>query len=341
MSELTTRNTLHKRLTNFVEWIKPDPDKNDDVKKRRDAIRKNITNKANEDKIIVVSTPNAGSHETKTGLRRHYKGSAEVEGQDVDLPFIVDPKSFDDNWFNSLLGKFKGYAEKSYPDTEIELTKSSIKLKFADKVNFDIVPMLGTKKHDEQKIHRSNGEIVTTSVQKHVQFIKSRNQKSNEQKGRVKFNECVRLLKWWRDFQGNDSYYLGGNKVPSSFLINLLAAKAFDTLSVETTYAETLWKWSGYLGNQIRSKNTICFNDFNSGSIEESGVWSVIDPVTGDNNVTKNWTSIEVDELADWFDNSADNWNRVIRHHADNDDVKSLQYLVELFGNPFKNHCDN
>ena len=46
------------------------------------------------------------------------------------------------------------YAQASYPDTERETTKSSVKLKFADKVHFDLVPMFGTPDPERQIIVR-------------------------------------------------------------------------------------------------------------------------------------------------------------------------------------------
>ena len=35
-----------------------------------------------------------------------------------------------------------------------------------------------------------------------------------------------------------------------------------------------------------------------------------------------------------------DNWQRIIRFDEDGDDNACMDELVELFGTPFKNHCD-
>ena len=341
MSELSTHTKLHRRITNFVDWIKPDPDKRNEIKERANKVREKIKNQAESEKYgyTVVSTPNAGSFTTKSGLRRHLRGEAEVEGLDVDLPFVVkdDDESF---LLPDLLNDFYNIVDDCYPDTTKERTKSSIKLKFADGVNMDIVPMLDNEREDHQTILRLTGEKVDTSVKKHVEFIKNRTRESDNQAGRVKFNECLRLLKWWRDHQAVNSYYLNGDDSPPSFLINLLAAKAFDQLSVEKTYAETLAKWFGYLAHIVRSQENIIFNDFESPSSSSLYGWSVIDPVNPSNNVVSSWSSVKISELADWLERGRDNWNRVIRFDEDEEDSKSLDQLVNIFGNSFKNHCD-
>lgn len=340
MSELTTRSKLHKRICNFVDWIKPKSETRDNIKNRAKNIRKNISKKAEEKGVVVSSTPNAGSFATRTGLRRHYRGKSEVEGQDVDLPFVLEPKTVDGEKLEDLLSRFKSYATICYPDTTIKTTKSSVKLIFNDNVCFDLVPMLATENQEEQIIIRATGEKISTSVQNQVEFIRSRNRNSNEQKGRVRFNECVRLMKWWRDFQASSSYFLGGDETPPSFLINLLAAKAFDQLSVEETYAETLFRWFGYLAHVVENRKPILFTDYNNPKEDEICLWTVMDPVNPNNNVVKSWNQSKIDELGNWFALGRDHWSRIIRYDIDGEDAKSLEYLVILFGNPFKNHCD-
>jgi hypothetical protein len=197
--------------------------------------------------------------------------------------------------------------------------------------------MLEAENINEQILIRSNGEKISTSVKKHVEFIKKRTNASNDEVGRVKYNECLRLFKWWRDSQANDSYTLGGDNSPSSFLINLLTAKAFDELSVKKTYAETLAMWFGYLAHMVRSREPILFSDYNT-PIKDYNLWTVMDPVNLENNVVKNWDSLKIDELASWLEDGRDNWSRIIRYDLENDDSKSMEQLVEIFGNSFKNH---
>ncbi|WP_422104480.1 CBASS oligonucleotide cyclase [Winogradskyella sp.] len=342
MSELTTRSVLHKRITTFVDWIKPELSKREEIKERANKVREKIKNKAESDKynLVVVSTPNAGSFTTKTGLRRHFRGDAEVEGLDVDLPFVIQDNQDGYALFN-LLEVFHRIVDDCFPsdNVKIERTKSSIKIKFPDKVNLDIVPMLEGDNIDEQIIIRSTGEKIHTSVKKHVDFIKKRTNASNNEAGRVKYNECLRLFKWWRDTQANDSYWLGGDDSPASFLINLLTAKAFDELSVRKTYAETLSNWFGYLAHLVKNKEPILFSDYNNPT-RDYYIWSVIDPVNPDNNIVKNWSSSKIDELAGWLENGRDNWNRIIGYDLEGEDTKSIEELIKIFGNSFKNHSE-
>ena len=340
MSELITRTKLHKRLSNFVDWIKPEPEKRDEIKNKANKVRENIKKKAESENynFKVVSTPNAGSFTTKSGLRRHLRGNAEVEGLDVDIPFVVEDNE-EGYLLPNLIDDFFKIVDDCYPDTDKEKTKSSVKLKFTDGISMDIVPMLDSEKIDHQILIRSNGEKIDTSVKKHVEFIKNRTKKSTEKVGRVSFNECLRLLKWWRDYEASNSYYLSDDDSPSSFLMNLLAAKAFDELSVQKTYAETLAKWFGYLAHIVRNKQEVLFTDY-SNPTKDNNFWTVMDPVNPVNNIVKNWSASEISELADWFEKGRDNWNRVIHFDLEGDEPKSLEQLTHVFGNSFKNHCD-
>jgi hypothetical protein len=342
MSEISTHTKLHSRLSCFVDWIAPDPEKIDDIAQRADKTRKYIQSSAETDGITVTDTPKAGSFEKKTGLRRHYRGDAEIDGLDVDIPIVVKPKDEDGDPINELLNKFETYAKKSYPDSTIEKTKSSVKVIFADKVSFDLVPMLATAKKEEQIIIRSTGERLKTSVQKHNLFVKSRTVKSNEEAGRVKFNECIRLMKWWRDMLvNNKGYYLKDDNSPPSIVIDLLCAFAFDKLNVQKTYAETLSKWFSYLANIVRNKKPVFFTDnYTTPTIDASITWTVLDPVNAENNITKNWGSSKVNELADWLEAGRDSWSKIIRLDEDKEDAKCLDELCELFGTSFKNHCE-
>jgi len=345
MSELNTKTVLQSRMECFTKWIAPDPDKKKEIFAKADEIRQYIKQTAEENGLTVKSMPIAGSSAKGNGLRRHYRGHSEVDGWDIDIPIVVKMDEQAD-LLNSLLDKFEQYAIKSYPNTTIEKTKSSVKLHFSKKGSFDLVPMLATEKSDEQILVRRDGERIATSVQKHNEFIKGRTKKSRAIDGVVKFNQCIQLLKWWKEFQADNSYYLGYNditkidNVPPSILIDLLCALAFDKLGVQETYAETMAKWCGYLAHIIRNRVPVFFPDYYATpDITKVVVWTVLDPVNPENNIVKKWDSTKVNELADWFENARDNWNRIIHFNEDGDDGKALEILTELFGNPFKNHC--
>ncbi|MGC4120483.1 MAG: CBASS oligonucleotide cyclase [Myxococcales bacterium] len=329
---------LHRRLSVFVDWIRTDSDKEGEVRTRAADVRKNIRAKAEDDGLIIQSTPNSGSFATRTGLRRHMRGQSEVEGQDVDCPFVVEPKTEDDERLDVLLPRFEKYARQAYPDTDREPTKSSVKLNFSDKVSFDLVPLLATKNPERQILIRANGERRPTSVQKHVDFVKTRTDRSNREPGRVKFNEMVRLLKWWRYFREAEAASV--KEVPS-FLMNVLSACAFDQRSVQPTYGETVADWFGLLARVARRRELVAFSDYGAAPTAEGGrPWSVFDPVNSDNNITGNWTGLMCDELTDWLEESRDAMYDAIAAFDNDRESEGVDHVVKVFGTPFRHHSE-
>lgn len=327
--------SLHARLSNFVDWIAPNPTTRDEIKTRADNVRRAIRAKAEADKLTIQSTPLSGSFATKTGLRRHMRGASEVEGQDVDLPFVVSPKTKDEEQLSVLLPRFERYAAQAYPDTERETTKSSVRLKFADKVNFDIVPMFSTVDPEYQILVRQDGERRETSVRQHVAFIRSRNDKSNVIPGRVKFNEMVRLLKWWRCFRQDGARTI--TEIPS-FLMNLLAAHAFDTQQLGDKYGESVADWFGFSARVVRNRSSIVFHP--SGSIGSS-TWMVQDPVNANNNAADKWSGVMCDELADWLEESRDQMYEAIVSFTDRRETDGMNALARVFGSPILHHSES
>jgi tRNA nucleotidyltransferase (CCA-adding enzyme) len=338
MSDLSTKSNLHTRISNFVKWIAPDPEKRNEINEQVEDIRIRISNNAKEDGLTITATPRTGSFARNTGLRRHMRGDSDVEGQDIDVLFVVKPPKEDEYQLGSMIDKFYKYASDSYPKTEKDKTKSSVKLKFTSTLAYDLVPLFATKDPEKQILVRSTGEQIETSEQKHTEFITNRTTKSDEKKGVVRFNECVRLVKWWREVRCAEANYL--KEVPS-IIVDLLCAKAFDRLSVQTTYAQTMAEWFAYLAHVVKKREQVAFSDYTKVPIADTNIiWQVIDPVNPENNVANKLQSYEVDELAEWFGNGRDAWNRVIVADLGKDDTKSLEQLVGLFGNSFNNHCE-
>jgi len=339
MADLNTKSKLHARLSAFVEWVAPDPETRGEINGQIDEIRTRISDKAKEDGLTVTATPRAGSFAKDTGLRRHMRGESEVEGQDIDVPFVVKPPKEGEYQLGPMVDKFEKYANSSYPKTEKDKTKSSIKLKFTSTLSYDLVPLFATKDPERQILVRTDGEYIETSEQKHTEFITDRTSKSDEKKGVVRFNECVRLVKWWREVRCADGNYL--KEVPS-IIIDLLCAKAFDRLSVQTTYAQTMTEWFTYLAHVVRKKEQVAFSDYAKiPPIDKTATWQVIDPVNPDNNIANKMRVYEIDELAEWFESGRDVWNRAIAADLRKEDSRSLEQLVGLFGNSLKNHCED
>lgn len=343
MSIIITNTTIHRRFKSFVKWVAPEKGTRDNIKNQADEIKKRITTKAEDDGRTVNSTPFSGSYSKESGLRRYMRGDSVEEGQDIDIAFIMEPKDKDGNMMGCQVEKFKQYAKESYPDSEVSKTKSSATIKFTgSKLKYDLVPLFETGRKDIQLLKRTNGEERTTSVVKHAEFIKDRKKSSDALEGVVKFNECLRLVKWWRTEQQEHSSVFGNNeddeKVPS-FLLDLLCAHAYDVRSVDKTYPATLAMWFGYLANVVRNRKDVIFNS--STSVATNGaLWKVIDPIDKSNNVVAKWSGVKINELARWFEDTRDELNSAIRYDEAGEDNASLESLVKIFGNAFKHNCD-
>lgn len=332
---------LHRRLTTFVTWIRPDPDKVEDARAQRDEVRDRIRGQAEADGLVVRSTPNSGSFAKATGLRRHMLGDAEHEGQDIDCSFVVSPKNEDGDVLTELLSLFEGYAKQSYPNTPRVRKKSCVRLSFiASKREFDLVPLVAIEgRDDEQMLLRAGGERRRTSIQKHVEFIRTRTKKSKESNGPVAFNDALRLAKWWREYQVTQSKFV--EEVPT-FLLELLCAKAFDEASVKATYPDTLVTWFDRIQSYASGRVDVAFQDFSSPRPQAiDAKWKVIDPVNGENNaVPKAWGGIQIDELRDWARLGRDNLQQAIAFDLRGRDSEALALMGDVFGPAFKNHSE-
>ena len=344
--KVSNRSTIHKRLKCFVEYIAPDKEKRENIKRQSDSIRSCIERNAKEDGLTILSMPYSGSFAVNTGLRRSLLGNDEVEGQDIDLAFILKDEDKDGNPLGCHVEIFKSYLNTCWSDKgdDIETTKSSAFIKFTGtKLQFDTVPLIETRSKNIQKLIRTNGEERQSSVEKHTEFVKSRNNSSNELEGVVKFNECLRLIKWWKYQCQSESTVFSNesnkDKVPS-FLLSLLCAHAYDNESVKATYPETLAKWFGFLAHVLRHRKPVVFTDFiKKPNWDNDARWSVIDPMDETNNIVGNWGDFKIDELCDWFERGRDKMNQAIRHDREGDDHASLSCLIDIFGNSINNHC--
>lgn len=337
--------TIERRLENFVDWLKPDPATETAMGKQANEIRERIRTQAAADKLTVRSTPSAGSSAKNTGLRRHVTGGSAVDGQDVDIPFVLAPMTEQEQRLSRLLERFQSYADRAYPQTPPykSRTKSSIKIAFeGSKLSFDLVPMVQASEYgdDYQWLLRGDGSKRLTSVERHNTFIKKRTNESNQRRGRVKFNECVRLLKWWREFRmADDRRSIPG--IPS-ILLEMLAAYAFDQKSVEATYSETLLSWFDFLYGTVSQRKRIGFADYpppRGRRHADKTPWMVIEPVDPENNLTHDWIDQHIDELAGWLQRGRDDMQRAIDLDRKNNPQESLHHLVRIFGTPFKHHC--
>jgi hypothetical protein len=333
----STTDLSHRHFAAFSDWIRPESGTRDTIIEQAAEIRRRIKAKAEEDGLTVIATPNSGSFAKKTGLRRHMRGDTEVEGQDVDLPFVLKPTTKEGDRVDQLLAKFDGYAKASYPTTERKVTKSSVELNFiGTKLRYDLVPMLSTNVADYQIILKGDRTRRLTSISKHTAFVTGRTDKSNATAGRVAFNECVRLLKWWRCVRLGESHVL--DKV-STMHIELLCAYAFDHHGVSATYTDTLLAWFSRLAHVTAKRIEVKFSDYQSVDDPEADTypsnasWRVLDPVNDKNNlVPLNWQGIELREFAEWFESARDKMTRIVALEREGETTEVETLLSELFG---------
>lgn len=336
---------IERRLETFVDWLKPDPKTETAMAQRAHEIRERIGAQAAADQLTVRSTPGAGSFAKNTGLRRHVTGGSSVDGQDVDIPFVLAPMTEREQEISRLLDRFQGYADRAYPQTppNKSRTKSSIKISFeGSKLSFDLVPMIQADEYGDgyQWLLRGDGTTRLTSVERHNTFVRKRTDDSNHRPGRVKFNECVRLLKWWREFRmANDRRSIPG--MPS-ILLEMLAAHAFDHKGVQATYSETLLTWFDFLYGTVSKSKRISFSDYpppRGRPHAPKTPWMVIEPVDPANNLTHDWIDQHIEELGGWFRRGRDDMQQAIDLDRRNNPQESLHHLVHIFGTPFKHHC--
>lgn len=343
---ISNQAVIHKRLKCFVAYIATEKEKLDEIKSKADEVRECIETKAKADGYTILSSPYSGSFASKTGLRRSLRGNDEVEGQDVDIAFVLKDSDKDGNSLSCMIRIFENYLAEKWPTSKTGHTKSSATIKFTGaKQQYDAVPLIETKRKDIQKLIRTNNQERQSSVFKHKEFMKRRTEASDKIQGVVRFNECVRLVKWWRYQQQSTSNIFGNDdddkKIPS-FVINLLCACAYDQLKVKETYAETLAEWFAYLCHLVSEKTDIVFTDFpTQQNLPLNQLWRVIDPVDNNNNTVKSWTNNMIEELADWLGEGRDRMTEAIRHDIEGNDQESLNCLIKLFGNSINNQCKN
>jgi hypothetical protein len=203
------------------------------------------------------------------------------------------------------------------------------------------VPMLATSQADYQILLKKDGSRRLTSVTKHTEFVRSRTRHSDTLAGRVKFNECVRLFKWWRFVRIDASNSI--DEVRTT-IIDLLCANAYDKLGVETTYTETLLKWFSWLAAVTAQRMRVSFTDYATiepfnPDAQGNPLWQVFDPVNANNNVVHTaWGNIELEEFAAWSAAARDALSRLVAHERAGNDSIVDDILADLFGNPILIH---
>lgn len=325
-----THAPSHSHLKHFVPEIRTPEVELRKIHEQQRRVRHRITGRLNKRNLQVARTPNAGSYAKGTGLRRYMYGNTKIGGSDIDLPFVLTARSGAHLDLKGLLDLFEEVVRESYPRSRVTRTKSSIKLEFSSfKYPFDIVPMVAVPNDSKREyLFRTDGRKIATSVSEHVKFVKNRTARSAESPGIVRFNDMVRLFKWWRELHAVDDTVL---RQTHTFLLELLCAKAFDEHGVATSYSQTLQTWFTAIAQIVTERRPVTFE----GQHDQSGRrgWAVLDPVSPDNNVVPEaWDDPQFDQLAQWFWDGATTMKRIEERDGDHDGKGALRELQTLFG---------
>jgi hypothetical protein len=333
--------SLQTRFVNFIEWLRPDPERVGQIRKQSIEVKARIQARAEADGLIVCSTPPSGSFAKGTDLRRRMLDGVAHERQHVDCPFVIAYRGRVGDPLAKLLFSFERYAKLCYPGGRIERTKSSVTLGFgSSKINYELVPTLAVEGSDQvQVLCRPGRDHRRTSLQKHVEFIRERTRRSQGLHGPVLFNDAVRLVKWWREVQLTSSPIV--REVPS-FLLELLCAKAFDQSSTWGGYAETLMSWFARIQSYADERTDIAFDDYAVPQPDRIAArWRVIDPVNTDNNaVPSRWVDLQIEELRDWAGSARHKLRQAIAFDLRGRSDEALAVAAEIFGDAFRIHSE-
>jgi hypothetical protein len=340
----TAKSPLHHRIRIFSEWIAPDPATEEAMLKQAGDLMQRISAKAKADGLTVANALYSGSHAKRTGIRRHLQHSAEVEGQDIDVGFILEPLDKNGKPLGCMIPKFKQYLDEIFPGSETGKTKHSATIRFRSnkKLRYDIIPLIKVDASGlHQRIIRTDGHERHCSVQQHIRFMKTRNAKAQ---GAVPFHQMVRLMKWWRYHWQTQSQVFGNgkedHKVPT-FLLDLLCAHAFDKVGLADKYPQAIRNWLAHLCQVVQRRQAITFDDFQSPPIkDEVPLWRVIDPVDPTNNVVAHWHHTWINELARWLEHSLALMDQAIQYETAGYQEACLQAMTALLGRAFRKNSE-
>lgn len=333
--------SLQTRFVNFIEWLRPDPEKLAQIRKQSIEVKARIQARAEADGLIIRSTPPAGSFAKGTDLRRRMLGGVLHERQHVDCPFVIAYRGKDGDPLAKLLSSFERYATLCYPGGRIERTKCSVTLGLASsKINYELVPTLAVEGSEQMQVLRGPGrDYRRTSLPKHVEFIRERTRRSQGLRGPVLFNEAVRLVKWWREVRLTSSPIV--REVPS-FLLELLCAKAFDQSSIWGGYAQTLMSWFARIQSYADERSDVAFDDYTVPQPDRIAArWRVIDPANTENNaVPPRWVDLHIEELRDWAGSARHKLRQAIAFDLRGRSDDAVAVASEIFGDVFRIHSE-
>lgn len=210
---------------------------------------------------------------------------------DIDLGVYFRRQGHEDEQLSKLLSYTHAHLRKIYPPEKLAQDfhkgKNAVNLTFhTSKLKVDIVPIVrdGSGEWANRGWIPREDEWRLTSITSHIQFIHKRTALSNKVAGPVKFNDLVRLMKWW-------NRRLPDGLKQCSYFCELITAAAFEGKSVTDRWQTSLSSIFGFLSRHAFERPIIFSDYYNAKTIKlPSHCVVVLDAVNSQNNVTRKWT---------------------------------------------------
>jgi hypothetical protein len=195
-------------------------------------------------------------------------------------------------------------------------------------LDVDIVPIIYDGKEDWRGdlVSQDDGSLLETSIPLHIAFAKKR--KSMWVRN---YAETIRLAKFWtrRIKSQNESFRF------KSFMVELIMAKLADDGCDFSDYVESLQSFFTYIAKSGLS-DVIVFSDYYKASavtVPANQPVKIIDPVNPQNNVSRLYTSAQVDAIVTRAEEAGEAIDWAISASTKQDTVAAWQ---RVFGPSFQ-----
>lgn len=324
--------TIIGRFDRFVRAIRPNDSHISEANRQTDYMVERLKGKVSSDETFnLEKVLKAGSNAKFASLRRTAENVF-----DVDLGAYFSGEGATKKELDTLLNFTCKQLREIYPkklSKDIQALESAVRVKFRTgiKLNVDVAPIIrddSLKLENGGWLPRADGWRLT-SVTCHNQFISRRTAQSKDVPGPVKFNQLVRLVKWWNNHQGN--------LAQPSILCDLVTAAAFDAEGITGEWQSSLRKVFLFLLKH-QFLEPIVFNDYHSitGLTYPSDPVIIMDSVNLENNITKDWTEkTRLDYLAR-IQNAFDWMAEARSYELDGDENGAVDMWCQVFGDQFR-----
>jgi hypothetical protein len=224
------------------------------------------------------------------------KGTALKTINDIDMGCYISGSSAPNN-VSALLVYLADKLRTAFPNfspDQVQPNTYSVTVSFRGSgLDVDVVPILyeGDPDWYGNLVSQEDGSFLKTSIPRHIEFARSRKKAQPKH-----FAQVVRLAKFW---SRNMKREREGFRF-KSFMVEMVIANLCDQGVDLSDYPEALQAFFTYIArSNIREK--IIFTDYYP--VSSVGIFNdpvqIIDPVNGQNNVSRLYTNAEADAIVD------------------------------------------